>query len=133
MIREYVKEDISSINKLGKDLHSNFDFKLDTYSKCLVCEDNKIVGFIIYSIIYERAEIIDIIVDEKERRKGYGNKLIKKAIEDIKLNKCNNITLEVKMSNKGAITLYSKHGFKVVSNRKDYYDNEDAFLMELEM
>ena len=45
--------------------------------------------------------------------------------------KCAAYTLEVRSSNKPAISLYEKHGFKVDGIRKEYYqDNkEDALLM----
>ena len=45
----------------------------------------------------------------------------------------NNITLEVRTTNEGAINLYKKYNFKVVSTRKNYYGNEDAYLMIREM
>ena len=54
MIRNYTKDDIYNIEKLGRELHDNYKFSLDVYSKCLVVEDKKIVGFITYSIIYDR-------------------------------------------------------------------------------
>ena len=40
-----------------------------------------------------------------------------------------NITLEVNINNIGAINLYLKNGFKVVSKREKYYDGTDAYLM----
>lgn len=134
MIREYKNKDIDSIKKLGSLLHINYDFKLDIYSKCLVYElDNNIIGFIIYSIIYDRAEIIDILIDNNYRNKGYGDELLKNGIEDCLNNNCKNITLEVKESNESAINLYKKNNFKVIAKRKNYYKNEDAYLMEKEV
>ena len=48
----------------------------------------------------------------------------------IKLAECENITLEVRVSNKVAINLYKSCGFNVVATRKRYYENgEDAYLM----
>ena len=41
------------------------------------------------------------------------------------------ITLEVRVSNRGAQSLYDKYGFKKVGVRKRYYldNNEDAYIM----
>lgn len=131
MIRYYIKEDVDSINVLGNHLHSNYNFKLDTFSKCLVfIYDTKIIGFISYSIIYDRAEIIDIIIDDKYRNNGYGKHLITNVIEDCINNKCTNITLEVNENNINAINFYKKMDFNIVATRKNYYGNDSAYLME---
>ena len=44
-----------------------------------------------------------------------------------------NITLEVDVKNLPAYNLYLKKGFKVVSVRKNYYRDSDAYLMMREM
>ena len=133
-IRRYKISDITTIQKLGCLLHNNYNFKLDTFSYCFVIEEkNNIIGFITYSIIYERAEIIDIIIDEKYRNKGYATLLLEKVFDIIKDNNCENITLEVNSNNKSAINLYKKSGFKIVSVRKNYYNNSDAYLMKKEL
>ena len=70
IVRTYRKQDISYINKLGSQLHDNYKFNLDSFSNCFVCEfEDKILGFVTYSIIYERAEIIDIVINENYRRR----------------------------------------------------------------
>ena len=43
--------------------------------------------------------------------------------------KLDNITLEVRESNKEAINFYLKNGFKEVTRRKNYYKEEDGILM----
>ena len=45
-------------------------------------------------------------------------------------NRVVNITLEVRKSNKIAIHLYKKFGFREVAIRKYYYGDEDGILME---
>ena len=138
MIRNYIESDITEITKLGSFLHKNYKFKLDVFSKCLVCVlEEKLVGFIVYSIMYERAEIIDIVVDSDYRERGYGKCLISAALDEIKSNKCQNVTLEVSSGNAIAIKFYSNFGFKKVREIKSYYFDiesnvcHDAYLMEL--
>ena len=130
MIRDYINKDIIEIEDLGKYLHSNYKFYLDTFSKCKVIEiNNSIIGFITYSIIYDRAEIIDIIIKEEFRNKGYAKKLIEEVIVELKNNQCKNITLEVNEKNP-AVKFYKKIGFEIVSIRKGYYNGQDGYLME---
>lgn len=134
LIRKVKKEDYLTIDKLGNLLHDNFNYNQDEFTSCLVCEDNdKVVGFIIYMKIYERAEIVDIIVDPLFRKKGYGYELLKNAINDISLSNCDNITLEVNCNNISAIALYKKMNFEIVAVRKKYYDNEDGYLMKKDL
>lgn len=130
----YKKEDIPMITSLALKLHDNYVFDLDTYSNCLVLkEDNDIIGFISYSIIYDRAEIIDVIVDEKYRKRGYGSKLVSKVINLAKSSNCNNITLEVSKLNEKAIRLYKGKGFEIVGVRKKYYKDNDGYLMKKDL
>ncbi len=134
LIRNIKKDDYLKINKLGKLLHNNFKYNLDAFTSCLVFEENNnIIGFVIYMKIYERAEIIDIIIDPLFRKKGYGYELLKSAINDISSSNCDNITLEVNCNNKAAITLYKKMNFEIVAVRKKYYGNEDGYLMKKDL
>ena len=88
--------------------------------------DNENAGFIIFNIIYDRCEIIDVYTVEKFRNMGIATKLINEIINDYEIN---NITLEVSVDNCTAIKLYEKLGFKSVALRKEYYNGTDAFLM----
>ena len=101
------------------------------FSKNVVLiENNHIVGYINYWIIFDQATINKIFILEEKRKFGYGQKLIDYAIEDIKKNDCINVTLEVRVSNLSAIKLYEKNNFKIILRKKEYYsDKEDAFYM----
>lgn len=95
----------------------------------LYLEGNNYIGFIQYSIIYDRAELDYIYVDDKFRSSGIGSKLMNYMIEDVKNNNCLNISLEVENSNISAINLYKKYNFKEVAVRKNYYQGKDGILM----
>lgn len=133
LIRKFTKEDIHSINKLGVLLHGNYKFSLDNFSYCLVINnDDCFIGFLIYSEIYERAEIVDIIIEPDHRKKGYATLLINHFFNILNVN-ITNITLEVNSLNHAAINLYKKHGFEIVATRKKYYNGTDAYLMKKEL
>ena len=128
MIREIEEKDFIQVNELLK----NFNYELNKESfdndflKTLVYEDGFIKGVLVYQYIYNRAEIDYIIVDNNYRKIGIATKLLK-YLEDI--YKLDNITLEVRESNKSAINFYLKNGFKEVTRRKNYYKDEDGILM----
>ena len=88
--------------------------------------DNKYVAFLIYQLLYEKAEVIDIFVLDEYRRKGIAKALLNGMLKDKTIK---SVTLEVKESNKNAILLYNSLGFKEVAKRKGYYNGEDALLM----
>lgn len=93
--------------------------------------DNDVsLGFLEYSLIYDRIEIDNFFVEESSRRLGIGTKLLAHLISvSIELHVIN-ITLEVRVSNNPAINLYKKFGFREVAIRKYYYGDEDGILME---
>ncbi len=88
------------------------------------------IGYLEYSLIYDRMEIDNIHVSEDYRGKGIGTKLMAHLISIAIEARVDNITLEVRVSNEVAIKLYHKFGFHEVAIRKYYYGNEDAILME---
>lgn len=116
------------INKLNRI--SGFKISFGVYDKIYIYKFNKeIIGFINFSIIYDRSELSYIFVLEKYRKKGYAKKMMDFFIDYVKNNNCLNITLEVRKSNISAINLYKKFNFKVIADRKNYYGNEDAIMM----
>ena len=93
-------------------------------------QDNKVLGYLNYSLIYDRIEIDDFLVNESERNKGIGTKLMSYLVCVAINNHVVNITLEVRKSNEIARNLYKKFGFREVALRKFYYGSEDGILME---
>ena len=89
-------------------------------------EDNKIIAYLYYSDIYDRAEINQIEVDVFHRNCGKASILLEKMIKAVEKN----ITLEVKEDNEVAIHLYKKFGFIKKAIRKGYYQGTDGILME---
>ena len=129
MIRKYTKYDIKEINKLGLRLHDNYEFKESEFMNAYVVHDDKFAGFITYQLMYEKVEIIDLIIYEEYRNKGCATNLIKAVIKEAINKKCENITLEENCNNEAAINLYKKLGFTIASKRKKYYKDNDGYLM----
>ena len=130
MIKEYDSYPLFSVDNFTYKLTEK-EFSTNPYLKIITyVEKDKIIGFLLYSLIYDRIEIEQFEVITKERRKGIGDKLLKYLIEKYQDTDIKNITLEVKEDNIVAINLYKKYGFKKVSTREKYYDGVNGLLME---
>lgn len=134
LIKDACIDDLETINRFLKELNVrpiNGDELLDhPFSKYVILTDEEeIIGFMNYSIIYEHMELNFIFVEPKFRKKGYASLMMKYLIDLADKIKSDNITLEVAIHNIGAINLYVKHGFKHAATRKNYYGHEDGLLM----
>ena len=130
MIKEYDSYPLFFVDNFTYKLTEK-EFSTNPYLKIITyVEKDKIIGFLLYSLIYDRIEIEQFEVITKERGKGIGDKLLKYLIEKYKERDVKNITLEVKEDNIVAINLYKKYGFKNVSTREKYYDGINGLLME---
>ncbi len=91
----------------------------------------EIVGYAGSWHIVDEAHITTIAVRPDFYRKHIAEALIVKLLEDCYNEFIKYITLEVRVSNIPAISLYEKYGFKSLGTRKGYYqdNNEDALIM----
>lgn len=118
---------IDSLIDIFSKYKKNYKLKLNEFTKVYTYKnDNNTVAFLVFDIIYDRCEIIDIFVDENYRRKSIAQKLINEILNDYNVK---NITLEVSSINIPAIKLYEKLGFKKEAVRKNYYEDSDGILM----
>ncbi len=99
----------------------------------LVIEDQQAVGYIDFSIMYEHAELNQIFVLDSYRKRKIATKLMNHMLNLCKEKQCENITLEVRIDNHSAISLYEKFQFQKIATRKNYYRTKDAWLMERKM
>ncbi len=90
-----------------------------------------IPGFVGMWFMADEAHVTAIAVREFYQRRGIGELLLIGCIELAILRNADVLTLEVRISNTVAQTLYQKYGFEIVGSRKRYYsdDHEDAFIM----
>ncbi len=93
-------------------------------------QSNTVLGYLEYSLIYDRMEIDNFFVEESYRRCGIGKKLMSYLVAEAIDNHVLNITLEVRITNEIARNLYKNFGFREVALRKFYYGDEDGILME---
>lgn len=126
MLKEVEKDDIILNqflldNNIEKPINSPFSINV------IYIENGIVIGYLNYSIMYEKAEINNIFVLKEYRSQGVGSKLLEYLLKKCKI--CENITLEVRKDNINALHLYKKFGFKEVALREKYYDGVDGILM----
>lgn len=95
------------------------------------CEDNKVIGYIGTHIILDECYITNIAVTAQSRKKGVGTGLLQCAEQNAKKKGASFITLEVRVSNEAAISLYKANGYEIEGMRKNFYDDpkEDGLIM----
>uniref|UniRef100_A0A7S2WFT9 N-acetyltransferase domain-containing protein n=1 Tax=Mucochytrium quahogii TaxID=96639 RepID=A0A7S2WFT9_9STRA len=82
-------------------------------SKIWVIRDKNqtVIASVGLTIKETHGEIVRLYVDQKHTRKGYGNMLMKTAVEHGLSNDCKKIILLTPSSNEGGIVFYKKMGF----------------------
>ena len=88
----------------------------DRFRTLLAIHDEKVVGYMDVTYIFEENEPVDLFVLEEYRRRGYGRKLLAKALE---MNQPNAMMLLVDIDNEPAICLYASMGFAKVQGQNN--------------
>ncbi|MBI4298366.1 MAG: ribosomal protein S18-alanine N-acetyltransferase [Chloroflexi bacterium] len=90
-----------------------------------------LTGFVGIWFMVDEAHITAIGVREAYRGRGIGELLLIGAIDMARARSSRIVTLEVRVSNNVAQSLYNKYGFSKMGLRKRYYvdNNEDAIVM----
>ena len=76
-------------------------------------------------------QITNIATHPDFRRMGYGRAVLDALLSGAKRKDCEQVALEVRASNEGAIRMYEKAGFRTAGRRRGFYRNpaEDALVM----
>jgi ribosomal-protein-alanine N-acetyltransferase len=139
-IRTMVHDDIAhvaDIERRSYDFpwsHGVFrDCLLAGYSCIVIEREDRVAGYSILSIAAGEAHILNLCVDPKYRELGYGQRLLEEILERAAGAEVSEIFLEVRPSNRKAIALYNKKGFRQVASRPSYYQaregREDAAVL----
>jgi ribosomal-protein-alanine N-acetyltransferase len=103
--------------------------------------DEKIVGYIMCRVetgfseikrfsLTHKGHVVSVAVLPEYRNRGIASILLERAMEALKEYRTTEIFLEVRVSNKAAISLYDRFGFTKAREIAGYYrDGEAAFVM----
>ena len=94
-------------------------------------DDGALVGYIIIARYVDAWHVMNIAVDPDHQRRGVATMLLEQLLDVTADDGQRGYTLEVRVSNQGAIRLYERFGFRPRGIRRAYYtDNrEDALIM----
>ena len=90
-----------------------------------------VVGYAGLMVTGEDAHVTTIAVDPTWQRRKIGTRLLLTLAGESIRRQATNLTLEVRMSNRGAQELYRRFGFRPAGVRRNYYleTKEDALVM----
>jgi [ribosomal protein S18]-alanine N-acetyltransferase len=94
-------------------------------------EGDRLVGYIVNSRYVDAWHVMNVAVDPDWQRHGIATRLLERLFELTRDDQRRGYTLEVRVSNADAISLYENLGFVRQGIRRAYYtDNrEDALIM----
>lgn len=89
------------------------------------------VGYSGMFLSFDEGEITNVAIAPKFRQRGLGYMMLQGQLQMAREKGAKAFTLEVRVSNSGAIHLYEKLGFESVGIRKNFYQRptEDAMIM----
>jgi len=108
------------------------DIDNDSALPLVARKDGRVVGYTCLWKILDEIQISNIAVSPKLRRIGIGEMMMQKVLKMAEEKHSKRISLDVRISNLPAISLYKKFGFREAGRRKNYYRSpqEDALILE---
>ena len=96
-----------------------------------VDDTGTLVGYLVLSRYVDAWHVMNVAVAPERRREGIAAALLRQLLDQTRGDAKRGYTLEVRVSNVGAISLYEGFGFRPKGVRRGYYtDNrEDALIM----
>ena len=107
--------------------------------------EGKVVGYIMCKLEFgfsnfrklgfvKKGHVVSVAVVPEHRNKGLGKALMQEGISGMVSKKCDEVYLEVRVSNESAVKMYEQLGFVIKTKIRGYYrDGEDAYLMAHEL
>jgi ribosomal-protein-alanine N-acetyltransferase len=135
-IRKFEPQDLTAISEIEQ---LSFKDPFPSYFLSQLAEANpdtflvavrteRIVGYAVIDRWPDQEHLVSIAVIPESRKKGVGQALLDHLIRKVETG---SLKLEVRRSNKSALTLYHKNGFVQTGVANSYYtDGEDAIQME---
>lgn len=144
LLRDMTGADLDAVLRIEREVHAhpwtpgNFSDALRSKYQCKVFEsDGSMLGYAVLMLAVDESELLDIAIDAARQRQGWGQRLLDEMMALARHFGMRRMVLEVRASNRAAIALYRKAGFRDIGLRRDYYQaengREDAILMGREL
>jgi [ribosomal protein S18]-alanine N-acetyltransferase len=144
LIREMVKADLATVATIETASYP-FPWSKAIFSDCLrvgyrcqvLCIDGQVSGYGIVSMALDEAHLLNLCIAPTRRRQGLAELLLNQLVDELRMRGMDRLFLEVRPSNRAALALYRRSGFKVIGRRPGYYPaeqgREDATIMVLHL
>ena len=132
------KEHLSLVASLERETFSSpwsenaLELFLDEKNFCVVMlVDGELASYCTVTTVLDEAQIINVATAESYKRQGCAKAVLERVLDECSKRGIGYISLEVRESNKGAISLYQNLGFNIVGKRIGFYSNprENAVVM----
>ena len=138
-IRLMKKEDVPCVARMEEEYFSEpwsekaFEDALDKkeYLYMVAVEEQEVVAYCGMYQVLDEGNITQVAVRSDRRGRGVARKLLQDFMQKGQEKGVSAYTLEVRVSNQGAVRVYESCGFVTECVRKDFYaePKEDAFIM----
>ena len=98
--------------------------------------EGELLGFLVWSVVCEEAEVLDLAVTTAARRQRIAHALLAACMEAASQQGAERVLLEVRAGDTGAQAFYAAEGFQPLARRKAYYPaahpsaaREDALIL----
>ncbi len=144
MLRPMQEVDLERVTEIELGAYE-FPWSMQIFQDCLragyngwvLTEDGDILGYGLLSAAAGEAHILNVAVDKDRQGRGHGRHIVRRLIDLARWHKVERVFLEVRPSNRNAISLYLDLGFSEIGRRPRYYPakngREDAIVMALEL
>ena len=92
-------------------------------------EGGTLVGYAGLLVVGDDSHVVTLAVHPEARERGLGTRFMLRLVEEALAAGAVHLTLEVRVSNHPAQSLYRRFGFETVGLRRHYSRDEDALIM----
>lgn len=143
-VRAMLRGDLDAVSKIESESYP-FPWTRGIFRDCLrvgyrchVLEvDRQVAGYGIVSHALEEAHLLNLCIRGDRRRSGLAALLLEHLVREAQAAAATRLFLEVRPSNKAAVALYKRYGFRSIGRRPGYYPaeegREDALVMVLHL
>jgi ribosomal-protein-alanine N-acetyltransferase len=139
-LRSYLPSDFETLYRIDQICfpkgisYGRFEMKVYLRARgsyCLLAEaGGNVAGFILAELAPDEGHIVTLDVLEDYRRQGIGSLLLSAAEKEMTSRGGQRMVLETATTNKAAIALWQKHGYRQLGIMENYYGSGlDAFRM----
>ena len=139
-VRRMLRADLSAVHAIEEASYP-FPWSRGIFADCLrvgyrchvLTEDDVVRGYAIVSYALEESHLLNLCIHPERRRGGLAGMMLEHLLREARLASASRMFLEVRPSNRAAVGLYKRFGFRIIGRRPGYYPEEggreDAVVM----